>query len=394
MFRFLFHTSPYQQRMTSTARGRLLNTCVEPLESRRMLAAQVTVGPTGDVTVLGTANDDTIAVFQDVTVKVSDGLLVQDTGLTEINNLNISTLGGNDTVVLQGLNITRFATINTGAGDDLVVTNDISVLQNVFVATDAGNDTVLFGGQVAQNLTILTGSGNSTVSLGSPSTAFLVGGNVTVTGGTATDVVVSGLYGLPTTIGGNLHVTTSSGDDTVVLGLNSCEGEPEAAFQGQACTLIGGHLVVLGQAGDDTIVIGVNDTVNVGKNMTLTGDSGEDLLAVTAADVQGNASVLGGVGANILFVTNTVVNGDADLMGGANSDVVAVQNSTFHEDLRILTLGGDDTVAYDAGSVVISSGLPRLTIDGGTGANDALLAQGTAFQLEFFGASILGFEIT
>ena len=400
---FKFNRRSVKVNQQQRRRNAALDITVERLESRLMLAANVSVIGS-NVVITGTAANDTLTVFKNSvtnTVQVNDGIVTQDTGLSSIGNLTINSLGGDDTIrltsdaALQPINITGSLVINTAAGNDVVSANNVNVNQNVTINTGTDTDTVSFGGQIAGNLTILTGPGNSLVDLtGQPDGTYndgfglVVGGNVSVTGGLDVDVVLGSRDAntadavvIQTLVGGNLTVNSSSGNDVVVLGFNQA-------------TIVLGNVLTLAGAGDDIVAAGFpTGALIVQGNVTQDTSLGDDVSLAFNATVGGTTAMRDVAGTNTILVAGTNATGDVTVTGGSGVDTIVFVNSTFNGSLTARANAGDDLVIYDNASVVMASGLPRLTLDGGVG-NDTLAPAGTAFTLDFFGATITNFEVT
>lgn len=118
---------------------------IETLEERSLMAVTAVSLTAGTLSIVGSSGDDQICV------RIFDDLVVVDGGgnfnLSDVQRVNISALGGNDVVRLDGAQsgasaaFTRPATVDLGSGDDLY--RGGPSIDNVFGGI--GNDT-MYGG--------------------------------------------------------------------------------------------------------------------------------------------------------------------------------------------------------------------------------------------------------
>ena len=200
-------------------------------------------GGTGFDTVGILGNDGADVVTSTATsVTRAGGAVTLGSGLEQ---LNISTFGGNDSIVLTGLTIAK--TIDAGAGNDTI---------NLAAAVDAN---------------ILGGPGDDTI-VGSPAADFIDGGdgNDTITGGPGADTMVGGA--------GSDKLIWNPGDGSDVVEGGS--GTDELVFNGSAATEIFG---VTANGARTTLTRNVGAiTMDIGETeqITVNGLDGDDIFNV------------------------------------------------------------------------------------------------------------------
>jgi Ca2+-binding RTX toxin-like protein len=265
------------------------------------------------------SDDDTLEVYQDVTIKVR---FAGGTG-------NDLLYGGKGNDTLQG-----------GTDNDTLYGRD----GNDTLQGDAGND-VLYGGNGSDRLeggegtdklwgetgddTLLGGYGNDELHGGE--------GNDSLEGNQSEDI----LYG----DAGDDTLKGNQGDDTLYggVGNDTLEGNE-------------GTDSLYGEAGNDTLYGGDDNDILYGglDNDTLYGDSGDDTLY----GEQGNDVLVGGFGNDKLYGQE----GNNTLEGGLGDDLLDVSNYS-----------GDNLLQGGDGSDILQGGLGKDTLEGGTG-EDSLMA--------------------
>jgi hypothetical protein len=209
-------------RTRSATSDRGSSKVIEAMETRQLLAGNVTAGIVGGVLVVqGDNKSNTIVIqsFSDVTTKV-----IPAPG---------TTVNGNGAATFVGW---PAITVDLGNGDDSVTFVDL-VFQSVNVTTGNGNDRVIgaidgFPPNIFGHLTIDTGNGDDHVHLGGDTG---VAADMNIDTGNGADVVevVDN-----TGVGGNINIETGNGPDIVRLA---------GTFS------IGGNLKVDGGRGPDVL---------------------------------------------------------------------------------------------------------------------------------------------
>jgi filamentous hemagglutinin family protein len=313
----------------------------------------------------------------------------------------------------SGRNFNNTAGITTGGGN--VTINHLGDV-SIGAAVNAGGGTV--------DINFGQANGGSTFTL----TAALTGGTKTVTGGTGSDVL--DLDGAPTTtatldggagsdrieLTGDTDFTLSNASLTTISGHNLTLASMEVA------TLTGGaadnSFTVSGWSGTGTLdgaggtgdsIVAVNDVAAI--DLTNTSLARATLGTLTLANIE-VADLTGGAGVNAFTVSNWT--GSATLRGDANNDSytvsltgagsgsVTVVDSAGTDTVTVEgTAGGDaftltdsavtlgtETVSYTSADVetlavnglasndtfTVSNLTRSATLDGGTGAGDAIVA--------------------
>jgi Ca2+-binding RTX toxin-like protein len=343
---------------------------IEPLETRRLLAAVLDPQDPSLLRVDGTAGNDTIIV------NVSDSLLM------------VSVNGSPQSFTLLTLNV---ISINSGDGDDSVFV-DPAVTVRCTIDGGTGDDTLTGG---SGNDTILGGDGNDSLSGGYRDDSMLgEAGNDTLEGddgydslfgGAGNDSIIGGrrrdqLHGGTgeDTLFGGKHRDTLTGDadrDVLVPDfLDSLEGDAAddgvsilySRFQG------GNRMWILGSEADD--VITVQPKADGGYTVTFNGQTtvfspqpllsvrvdgrgGNDLINSTVS-LPNSSILLGGDGNDTITCGDagdrlSGGNGDDWLDGGAGKDVI------YGDSGNDMLLGGNgsDWIYGDAGRDTVHGGL-------------------------------------
>lgn len=235
-----------------SSRNRLIR--LEALESRAMLAGNVSVSVTGgNLNITGDGKDNLVLVEQVGTGQYAitganfadSGLVGYQAGPTRINNspngtvvvsgvtgdINVNLNGGKD-VIGMGNSLDDLVALADEAGivlemDEEEIPNEAARIEpepvegrffaprHLFVNTGAGNDTVVVNADVKGLALINTGDGNDGVAFGSPSQAesqVLVGLDVTILTGNGNDSAGA----INFAANGLLNVNTAGGNDRVL----------------------------------------------------------------------------------------------------------------------------------------------------------------------------------
>ncbi|HEY2411086.1 MAG TPA: hypothetical protein VGI40_02525, partial [Pirellulaceae bacterium] len=315
-------------------------------------ATSLTVnGGTGGFDTLAIVGDDSVdTVSANATTVTRNGGAV--TFGTNLDQLNISTLGGNDSVTLTGA-VPIPAVVDAGAGDDTVDGSGLTSLTNSLRALGgAGNDT-LAGGPA--NDTLDGGDGNDTIT-GGP-------GADQMTGGSGSDTFIWNQGG-----------AADSGDANDVV--DGGDGIDQFNFNGAAA----------GQFSNEHFVLtATNPTANVGSHLSLQRTEGPvNLDIVGVEDVNFPPST----GADT-FLINDLTNTDVRTVNlglnlGTGAENVIVNGRNADDNLLIsnsTTLTGQNEVKVEGLSYDVNVVLPNvgrgdtLTVNGNDG-NDTITATG------------------
>jgi hypothetical protein len=278
---------------------------------------------------------------------------------TLAKKFSVTTGAGDDTVQLNGANITGNTTLNVGSGANDVTSADAAGAGGLIesgalsVTGGAGDDTVdLSGAQVTGNVTTTLGGGdNSFLSTGSTAATF--GGNVNFTTTDKGDnqfVIVGG--GNANSIAGGLTVNTGAGDDTVNVTTN-----------------VGGNLSINTGTSPDGDLIDCSDGVVTGTATIKSGNAGNIYggLQIWGMTFK-HATTLGtGTGTNSVDIEGCdfgSLGGAFNLTSGAGADTVKIAASTGFAPTIFRTAVN---VSLGAGNDTLQIGASSDTADGGTG---------------------------
>jgi len=292
---------------------------------------------------------------------------------TGLDHLNVFGLGGDDTIVMQGLTIDISA--DGGAGNDRLIAAGVTGT-GVTLIGGAGAD-LLIGGAAADRLE--GGEGSDTV--------FGGAGNDTITGGDGADVVVWSHGDGSDTVDGGAGVDlvalfgSASRDDFSVRANGT---HVDVSVNGGGLDLDGiERLSIWSGSGADTIRIGNLAGTTLGF-IEVDAGSGNDVVdgSATAATlcVDGGSrddKLLGGSGNDLLDGGA----GDDTLVGGAGNDVLLggpgrnVLRGGDGNDV-LVGGGGNDALFGDAGDDTLIGGGGRDTLIGGAGKDTLIRGSG------------------
>jgi|GEM_PF-5441642 len=367
---------------------------LEGLETRAMLAGNVTASVSGGTLFVTGDNADNNVVIQQTgtdqfTVVGVTGSATTVNGKPEgivftgngVRNFEINLRGGNDTLGISNdltyldalsaelvagpvvppvtpaattasaLSLRGYANIRGGVGNDAIAVN-LRAGASIFVDANAGSDAVVVEGSTAVSLVVNTDTGNQSTD----GADYLRVRNVAISSGA-------------------IVANTFSGDDTLLITddsaaafvINSGVG---ATISGQtdvdnliAARLVArGDVLIFAGAGDDAV--GVNDID--ARFFLAVGQNGNDTMTFAYLDVN-NASLIGEAGNDTITVDDTIdpenpgvpivvddtlnteVTGLLHIDSGAGDDTVNVNgDATFNPELGSLNVwafGGADTVS-------------------------------------------------
>jgi Ca2+-binding RTX toxin-like protein len=355
----------------------------------------------GSDTVDGQAGFDTLQfnganVGEKISISAngSHATLSRDVGnvtmdLNGIERINISALGGADTITVNDLSKTDVtqvaidlaATAGSGTGDgqaDSVIvdgtsgknTIDITNTGTSISVTGLSAQVTIDGAEAANDTLTVNGLGGNDTIDASTLSAGLIG--LTIDGGDGNDTI-TGSRGADTLIGGagNDVVTGGTGDDVALLG----DGNDQFIWNPGD-----GSDVVEGQAGTDTLVFNgsnANENIDIsanGSRVRLFRDVGNVTMDLNGVEhIQLNAS--GGadtVTVNDLTGTDTTQ---------VTIDLAAISTGTGDgspDNVIVDGTAGDDVIkiAGSGGAITVSGLAAKVTIAHAEGANDTLTING------------------
>jgi Ca2+-binding RTX toxin-like protein len=291
------------------------------------------------------ANGNRVRLFRDV------ANITMDMG--GIENLALSTLGGADTVTVDGLTGTDLKRANVslaatgGAGDgvaDTVIANGTAAADNVAVGSDPAGDVVVSG----------------------------LAAQVSVSGAEAAQAAGAGGAGSP---GDTVQVDTLGGDDTISNGIGVSGPASIGIDGGEGADTV----TYSGTQSDDTIGIAPNGTA-VSTFAPGTTTSPQNTTGVENLDVRGrggNDTITGSNGlAALSSLTIDGGRGDDDIRGGDGND-------------RLIGGGGNDSLDGGRGADValLGSGADSFTWDPGDGS-DTVEGQSGKDTMVFNGSNV------
>ena len=349
-------------------------------------AGDIINGLTGDDVLLGGAAGDTIHGGEGNNIVLGDhGMVTVAAGIVTNATTTVAVSGGADT-------------ITTLAGRDFILGGEAGDL----VDAGAGDDAIA--------------GDHGTFAIASPTAftftaaEFANGGADTLTGGAGADLIVGGADNdlLLGNDGGNVvlgdHGTvvweSSTGSITVTSSAESVGGADTIVTGIDADVILGGAGadditsgagadVVFGDAGTATLSVGLPVSVAT----TAPGSGAGDLIqtndgADTVLGGDGDDTIDGGDGANLVFgdhgtvvwessTGSITVTSSAESVGGADTIVTGIDADVILGGAGaddITSGAGDDLVFGDAGTVILSGGLPvsAATTAPGSGAGDLI----------------------
>ncbi|MEL7496135.1 MAG: fasciclin domain-containing protein [Planctomycetota bacterium] len=259
----------------------------ESLETRRLLAGDVTVFEFGDNLYLrGDQNDNQVQVFEEggeIRIAGLDGTTINGQSNPfvipaedgQLNGGFRANLGrGNDSLFFEEVNVQGSAVVYGGAGDDSIGFFNASVRDTLFAQTFRGDDAVSID-----------------------------------------DVDV----------GGNLTVVTHNGDD--LIGIDE--------------TTVGGRTILLTGSGDDDLAI--QDSTHQGNVYAFT-YGGDDFVGIDNVNFGGFAGVLTGFGSDDVYVNDSNFGGRTYVNGGfrSNDNLEVDGETSLNANTTAVGFEGDD----------------------------------------------------
>jgi len=378
------------------------NACVSNVFVRDLLTVQLGNGNENDVDIVGfsaghavvtTGNgDDQVRMAEfdlsrELVVSTGSGDDQVDIELFDAQNVTVDTGAGNDgeggpreaispevsifgPVTVANADISRTLVVVTGSGNDFATINNVDAHDIVF-DTGSGDDgdfftpISIYNVLVQGNVTFVTGSGNDFAYMhsGDEETSNIKG-NVTVDVGSDND----NLEIVDQSIGKDLNVFLGNGTNNAGIGAGL--GQQEGVAEGNLIvnrnfTLVGGpntdnvglfNLSVRNNlfadlgAGNDFLQAGSEqeEFVQVGRDATFIGGSGNDHMTFNFVNVGGNALIDAGSGGDTVSIDFCHTVKTATILMGAGDDTLNLSNSTSK---KLIARGGSgkDTFNNDIG---------------------------------------------
>lgn len=267
------------------------------LESRKLLAGDVTVsvngsalevlgdGDANQIQIVGSPDGSAVVIgLNDTTINGGSADFV--TG-ADLRTAQIQLGDGNDEVDIRGLVLDNALTVRTGDGDDRAEIQHINA-RGIEVSGNDGSDVLQLDNVFSRrSIVILGGDGDDTVAIG----AMAAERNGVIDTGSGDDILAADNLGIRE----NMTLVFGSGDDQALLA-----GETYG-YRGN---------IVLG-AGDDSLSIlpATNEAAaRYRRNLTISGNSGDDTIALDASVTANRRSRVDGGTDN-----DALQQGDADL---------------------------------------------------------------------------------
>jgi hypothetical protein len=329
---------------------------IEALESRAMLAGNITIEQNGDtlsVTGDDLGNDFTL-IRDDQGQLVATGFGTTVNGgvaplaFTGINNIVIDGNGGDDSVFIDHNNIPlNSVQVDLGDGDDAFEINRTSI-QSLSIAGGNGDDIIVIGIPFQADITTQAGV-DAAVAAGSVGAVS----NLLFDGGEGADEFYANrVFGE-----GNWSIALGEGNDTYATYWTSS-----------------GALVLNGGGGDDSISIGYhvsNEATNV------QGADGNDLLSVYISNFKRDAAFGGGNGFDTVAIDTNYFERSIVIDTGSDADTFVLAANVIDLNATIVSGGGDDNGRigrrYDnslGGNIVRE----QLYVDTGSGNDTAVFS--------------------
>ena len=319
-----------------------------------------------------------------------------------LKQLTIEGGSGADTFELTKLRPLKTFTFHGNAGVDSLTTTNFKTRLNGVIDIALGSETgsIDFSG----NRTVLHGAlnldlgGGGSATFGSPLT--VVDGNVAITGGPGGDAVL--ISGATTLFKANLDFNGGDGDDSFTASGSSLKVKGSVAMDGGAGTdrfEFAADKQKFGSQGAPALVdlklgVGPGSVTFAGASATVLGDLQVDLgggggaaqLNSAVTSVAQSVVVTGGAGNDTLgFAGRTTIGRELTFSGDTGDDVLTATGALFAVGRATTMDGGTGATSFDLDVSALAIG--ALTVTGGT-SNDtvSIIADGTisgdvAFQL-------------
>ncbi|MDE3068412.1 MAG: hypothetical protein KGJ60_12810, partial [Verrucomicrobiota bacterium] len=335
-----------------------------------------------------------------------------------VENLNLYTGAGNNTLTVNGTGTATQTSIYGGDGNDTFVVNDsnggalASPLALFGGLNTFAGDTLTVNGAPEGNTFDLTGF---TIDGAGATISYEQMEKLTINAGGATTFNVNG-DSIPTYLNGgagndafnvnsntvSLYLTSGAGDDTYAInanaGLLTATGDSGNDAGNDSFTVNGnsGTLILNGGAGNDTFVINGNSGV-----LTVNGGAGNDSFTINSLS---SAAALDGGAGNDSFTVNAPLSAALTVTGGGDSGDVLTVNGTSGNDYFTINgsavSGVGATISYSGTNLVVNgvagddtfqiAGTSSFTtrVNGGIYGNDTFNVQAATGALYLTGGAV------
>lgn len=358
------------RRIRSNSKGTPRQLRHETLESRRLLAGDVTVAvnASGDIMVTGDGQDNIITITESLT-----GISIAGTATNIVFNGETASI---QEIPTSGTgNVDRDLILQMGGGDDNVEVNLVHVGRTLKASLNSGSDELsLSDSTVTNHLRLNGGSDEDFVEI----SASNVSGSVTFNGNSGNDELqASGLD-----VYSNFTFNGGDGDDNLATTALDMHGNTATAIgsYGEDSMVVDASNATIDCQGDDGADV-ITLTGSSLASVNIDGGSGPDSVTVDNADVVGNLDVhlraTDDLSTDTARVISSLITGNLALRGAAGTQIVSVEQLTMISGSLTIALGGGADVA----NVESSSVNGRTTINTGSGADNVSLLDG-AFNLQ------------
>ena len=337
-------------------------------------AGTITVAKTGSTLVITGVNNLTAPGLNNesftltggalgaVTVAADAGTTIANPPLslafTGITSVTMTMGSGNDSAVLDGLDLTGNVGFS-GAGGNDSFTLESTALDTIgsvtYLNSGGGSSLVNIGGTttIDGGLSISSGVGNLNDSLGSTGATLTVKGLTihTVTGNSTTvlngTIVDSG--GLTTNLGAGANQFTSNFNLDVAGNVSLNDGIGSSANTLLGVTSITGNLTVMNQAGFNQLTIGGTSYHSSGYIMITDGAGGSNTTISATTAAFGGLAIVAGAGPDNVTLSSTFTSKSIVVTLGQGVDnLILSGTATIYGNLSITTGTGNDVVSISS----------------------------------------------
>ncbi|MBL8891796.1 MAG: hypothetical protein JNL67_17580 [Planctomycetaceae bacterium] len=309
--------------------------------------------------ILGTAGDENVGILNwseldtDIEIRNYNGQQVQSLYFSNVENIYIDLLEGNNVVQCPGWAVNVFTTvvgdleIQTRQGLDWFSLAGITVGGHLVINAGDGNNQFTYGMcHISGDLTITSGSGQDTMNwgLGAEKAGGEIFGNVSIRTGGQIDGVEFRRF----TLHGNLYFDAGDGNDSCKLN--------ETTF---------GNFEFIGGIGDDWFRA---EFANSGNSLLLSTGSGVDNIVISDLFVTTRLDVGSGSQADTISLNDVETPGTFKMSTGTHNDSVALSHLNVNN-LVVDLSGGNDSLNLTSCQSATSELAGGVGTDSGTKSN-------------------------